>query len=173
MSLSFYEVSVESYLRTLKAVDNILNRAELHAAESDLDLEALIGYRLRDDMLPFSFQVISVWHHSMGTIRAMKAGLFEPPPRMSGMTFEKCKALIAEAISELGSVSEEEINELADKPLIFRLGEREMPFTTNAFLTSFSIPNFYFHAATTYDVLRLHGVPLGKMDFLGALKVGA
>ena len=172
MSLSFYEVSVESYLRTLRAVDNILNRAELHAAESDLDLEELVRYRLQDDMLPFSFQVISVWHHSMGTIRAMKAGLFEPPPRMSGMTFEKCKALIAEAISELESVSEEEINELGDKPMLFRLGEREMPFTTNAFLTSFSIPNFYFHSATTYDVLRIHGVPLGKMDFLGALKVG-
>ena len=57
--------------------------------------------------------------------------------------------------------------------MLFRLGEREMPFTTNAFLTSFSIPNFYFHSATTYDVLRIHGVPLGKMDFLGALKVGA
>ena len=172
MSLSFYEASVESYLRTLRAVDNILNRAELHAADSDLDLEELVRYRLRDDMLPFSFQVISVWHHSMGTIRAMKAGLFEPPPRMSGMTFEKGKALIAEAISELESVSQAEINALGDKPMLFRLGEREMPFTTNALLTSFSIPNFYFHSATTYDVLRLHGVPLGKMDFLGALKVG-
>ena len=113
MSLSFYEVSVESYLRTLRAVDNILNRAEHHAAESDLDLEALVRYRLRDDMLPFSFQVISVWHHSMGTIRAMKAGLFEPPPRMSGMTFEKCKALIAAAISELESVSERRLTSLA------------------------------------------------------------
>ena len=126
MSLSFYEVSVESYLRTLRAIDSILNRAEQHAAESDLDLEALVRYRLRDDMLPFSFQVISVWHHSMGTIRAMKAGLFEPPPRMSEMTFEKCKALIAEAISELESVSEQEINELGGKPMLFRLGEREM-----------------------------------------------
>ena len=56
------------------------------------------------------------------------------------MTFEKCKALIAEAISELESVSEKEINELGGKPMLFRLGEREMPFTTNAFLTSFSIP---------------------------------
>ena len=89
------------------------------------------------------------------------------------MTFEKCKALIAEAISELEGVSEQEINELGGKPMLFRLGEREMRFTTNAFLTSFSIPNFYFHSATAYDVLRIHGVPLGKMDFLGALKVGA
>lgn len=172
MSFSFYEVSIESYLRTLRAVDNILQRAEHHAAESELDLEALVRYRLRDDMLPFSFQVISVWHHSMGTVRAMKTGLFEPPPRMSDMTFDKCKALIAEAINELESVSQDEINALVDQPMVFRLGGREMPFTTNDFLTSFSIPNFYFHAATTYDVLRMHGVPLGKMDFLGALKVG-
>lgn len=135
MSLCFYEVSVGSYLRILSAVDNILKRAELHAAESDLDLEELVRYRLRDDMLPFSFQVISVWHHSMGTIRAMKAGLFESPPRMSGMTFEKCNALITEAISELESVSEQEINELGGKPMLFRQGEREMPFTTNGFLT--------------------------------------
>lgn len=171
MSLLFYEVSVESYLWTLRAADNILKRAELYLGESELDLEKLIRYRLRDDMLPFSFQIISVWRHSMGIIRAMK-GLFEPPPRMSGMTYEKCKTLIAEAISELESASEEEINKLVDKPLIFRLGEREMPITTITFLTSFSIPNFYFHAATTYDALLIPGVPLGKMDFLGALKVG-
>lgn len=173
MSVSFYEVSVESYLRTLRAVQTILHRAEQHASESELNLEDIVRYRLRDDMLPFSFQVISVWHHSMGAVRAMRTGLFEPPPRMTGVTFEKCKALISEAIDELESASVEEINDLAGKSMIFRLGGQEMPFITNAFLTSFSIPNFYFHAATTYDVLRIHGVPLGKMDFLGALKVGA
>ena len=92
---------------------------------------------------------------------------------MSGMTFEKCKALIAEAISELESVSEQEINELGGKPMLFRLGEREMPFTTLAFLYSFSFHIFYFLSDSTYFVLRIHGVPLGNMDFLGALKVGA
>ena len=56
MSLSFYEVSVESYLRTLRAVDNILNRAEHHAAESDLDLEALVRYRLGTICCPSVFR---------------------------------------------------------------------------------------------------------------------
>jgi len=37
---------------------------------------------------------------------------------------------------------------------------------------SFSLPNFYFHATTTYDMLRMQGVQIGKMDFLGAMKVG-
>jgi uncharacterized protein len=29
------------------------------------------------------------------------------------------------------------------------------------------LPNFYFHAATAYDILRHAGVELGKRDFLG------
>ena len=173
MPLSFYEVSVESYLRTLRAIDTILQRTERHAAETELNLDTLTSYRLHNDMLPFSFQVISVWHHSMGAIRGMKAGLFEPPPQMAGMNFGKCRALISEAVGELESASVDEINSLIDKAMVFRLGTQEIPFTTGGFLTSFSIPNFYFHAATTYDVLRIHGVPLGKIDFLGALKIGA
>jgi hypothetical protein len=32
------------------------------------------------------------------------------------------------------------------------------------------LPNFYFHATTTYALLRQAGVELGKADFLG--KVG-
>jgi uncharacterized protein len=29
------------------------------------------------------------------------------------------------------------------------------------------LPNLYFHAATTYNILRHNGVELGKKDFLG------
>ena len=36
---------------------------------------------------------------------------------------------------------------------------------------SFSLPNFYFHATTAYDILRTNGVPLGKRDFMGRLKM--
>jgi hypothetical protein len=32
-------------------------------------------------------------------------------------------------------------------------------------------PNFYFHAATAYDILRHKGAPLGKLDYMGKLKV--
>ena len=65
----------------------------------------------------------------------------------------------------------DEINALADKPMLFKMGETEIPFTTDNFMLSFSLPNFYFHATTTYAVLREHGVPLGKMDYLGQLRV--
>jgi hypothetical protein len=36
---------------------------------------------------------------------------------------------------------------------------------------SFSLPNFFFHAATAYDILRHNGAPLGKRDFIGRLNL--
>jgi hypothetical protein len=35
------------------------------------------------------------------------------------------------------------------------------------FLSAFSFPNFYFHAATAHGILRHNGVEIGKRDFLG------
>ena len=172
MSLSLYDTSVASYQQVLGGVANILDKGAQHAAEAGLDLEELARFKLRDDMLPFSFQLISCWHHSLNAIKGIKAGEFAPPPKMSDMTYSKCQALVAEAIEGLQDETPEEINALADKPLIFRMGGNEIPFTAANFIISFSLPNFYFHATTTYDMLRMHGVPLGKMDYLGAIRVG-
>ena len=52
------------------------------------------------------------------------------------------------------------------------MGDMEIPFTTDNFLATFSKPNFYFHATTTYTILRAMGVPLGKMDYLGTMSIG-
>ncbi len=172
MSIPFYEASVATYLQTLKGTATVLSRGRDFANEGNIDLDELIRYRLRDDMAPFSFQLISVWHHSMGCIQAMKAGIFEPPPKMSDMTYARVEGLVAEATEFLEDQAEDEINALSGREMIFRIGGRDLPFTTDRFLLSFSLPNFFFHAATTYDVLRLHGVPLGKMDFLGPLRMG-
>jgi hypothetical protein len=35
------------------------------------------------------------------------------------------------------------------------------------YLTSFALPNFYFHVTTAYAILRHNGVELGKRDFVG------
>ena len=55
---------------------------------------------------------------------------------------------------------------------MFKIGGNELPFTNENFVQSFSLPNFYFHATTAYDILRMKGVPIGKLDFLGAMKMG-
>ena len=173
MSTSLYDVSVASYLQVLGGVQNVLEKGEQHARAAGRDPDELVRLKLNDDMAPLSFQVVSVWHHSLGAIEGIKAGLFQPPPKLTGVDYPKVKALVAEAISGLKGFGREEVDALADKPMVFKLGNREIPFSTDSFILSFSLPNFYFHAATAYDLLRIEGVPLGKMDYLGQLRIAS
>jgi hypothetical protein len=52
----------------------------------------------------------------------------------------------------------------------FTSGPIVLDFTAEAYLLSFAMPNFYFHATTAYDILRAQGVSLGKPDFVGPLR---
>ena len=72
----------------------------------------------------------------------------------------------------LNDMRAQDVNGLAGRKLVFKLGGNEIPFTAENFVLSFSLPNFYFHATTAYDILRSKGVPLGKRDFIGKLKMG-
>ena len=172
MSVTFYDASAVSYLQVLDSVANILEKGAAWAAEQELDAQEIVEYRLAPDMMPFHFQIESVAHHSWGAVQGMQTGKFSPPSFALDKDYAGLQALVDEARNGIRNLSESEINDLADGTLIFSLGERELPFTNKNFLTSFSLPNFYFHATTTYDMLRIKGVSLGKMDFLGQIKIG-
>jgi uncharacterized protein len=58
----------------------------------------------------------------------------------------------------------------AGKDLDIQIGPRRLAFTSEALILSFSLPNFYFHAVTAYNILRTRGVPLGKRDYEGRLR---
>lgn len=170
MAISLYETSVASYLQVLDAISGVLARGAAHA---DLDQDSFVNSQMRDDMLPFHFQVNSVAHHSRGAIAGVLAGKFGPPPALEKTDYASLQRLVADAAATLGDVEPAEINAFEGKPVLFKVGDFEIPFTAENFLLSFSLPNFYFHATTTYSMLRMAGVPLGKMDFLGALRGNA
>jgi hypothetical protein len=81
------------------------------------------------------------------------------------------KDLINEADEKLRGYGEEQINAFVGGEVIFKLGPNSMPFVAEDFILTFSLPNFYFHATTAYDILRSKGVPLGKKDFLGRMRM--
>ena len=173
MSISFHDASVGSYLQVLDGVSGVLDKGASHAAETGLDLQEVVMTRLHEDMMPLHFQVVSVAHHSWGAVQGMQEGVFNPPSFDLGKDYAGLQALVAEARDGLAGLDEAEVEALAEKSMVFKLGKRELPFKNQNFLLSFSLPNFYFHATTTYDILRMLGVPLGKIDFLGKMKVGA
>jgi hypothetical protein len=64
----------------------------------------------------------------------------------------------------------DEVNSWAGKKLDLRIGPRQLAFTSETLILSFSMPNFYFHVVTAYDILRMKGVPVGKRDYEGQLR---
>jgi hypothetical protein len=173
LPISFHDASVGSYLQVLDGVSGVLDKGASHAAETGLDLQDVVMTRLHEDMMPLHFQVVSVAHHSWGAMQGMQKGAFDPPSFDLGKDYAGLQALVAEARDGLAGLDEAEVEALAEKSMVFKLGKRELPFKNQNFLLSMSLPNFYFHATTTYDILRMLGVPLGKIDFLGRMKVGA
>ena len=172
MQLSFYDASVACYQQILDSTANLLEKGQQHAEANDMALEEISNYRLQESMLPFSFQIISVWHHSFGAIQGMREGLFMPPPDKPGIDYAGLRGLIDEARGAMAAETEESMEAISGQKMLFRFGSNEVPFTTDNFLATFSKPNVYFHATTAYAILRQLGVPLGKLDYLGNMKVG-
>ena len=173
MSTSLYDLSVGSYLQIVGATVGAFEKGAAYCADNDISLDDVVATSLYPDMLPFHFQAVSVAHHSMGTVRAMQSGEFAPPSGFADTDFAGLQNMLAETLDELKAQNADTINALAGGKITFKLGENEMPFTTENFVMSFSLPNLYFHAATAYDILRMQGVPLGKRDFLGQVRMAA
>ncbi len=171
MTLSLYEASVPSYLQTLTAVSGVLDKGLAHCRENGIDPEGMVETRLFPDMLPFRFQIQSVVHHSLGAIEAIDSGVFRPPGELPQHDYAALQALVGQTREALQKYQPEAINAREGAEIVFEFRKNKLLFTAEGFLLSFSLPNFYFHATTAYDILRSKGVPLGKRDYLGALRL--
>jgi hypothetical protein len=118
-------------------------------------------------MLPFAYQVKSTAVHSLGAIEAVRRGVFSPDTTPSPETFDELKARIAATLGALEAIDAAEVDAFIGRDMRFATATRSVDYTAENFLLSFSLPNFYFHATTAYDILRWKGVPLGKRDFIG------
>jgi len=167
MSISLYDASVESYLQVAGAVSAFLDKGRLYCTDNDISLDEVVSTSLYPDMLPFRFQIISVVHHSLGTMKSLGSGEFGPPTGYPDYDYAGLQGLVAETLEALQTYNAEEVNVLSGGDVTFKLGDMSMPFTATNFVLSFSHPNVYFHAATAYNILRMKGVPLGKRDFMG------
>ncbi len=170
MAVSLYDATVARFLQTLRATEGVLAKGRAHAEANGVALATITETRLYDDMLPMRFQLMSVAHHSLGAVKGVEAGEFSPPSGPE-LDYDALCALVTDARAGLEAYTPEQINAMAGSEVVFKMGRTQLPFVAEDFLLTFSIPNFFFHATTAYDILRMQGAPLGKMDFLGQMKM--
>lgn len=184
MSISLHELSVPTFLQTLRAVGVVLDRSIRHCAETGIDLQALVEARLIADMAPLHFQIEALTHHAVWGMEAVKTGVFAPPPLIGAMPFADLRAMVGDAAVALEALVPEEVDSWSGRVLDIdiyrpvdeqnattsRWAPRRLSFTPETFLLSYSLPNFHFHAVTAYAILRSRGMPIGKSHYEGRLR---
>lgn len=173
MSTSLYDLSVPTFLQTVRAVGGFLDRTVRHCTDTGADPEGFVNERLYPDMAPFHFQIEAAWHHAVWGLEAARTGAFTPPALVGPVPFAALRAMMSRAEAALVALVPDEVNRWAGRPLDLQIGPRRLAFTPETLILSFSLPNFHFHAVTAYDILRSRGVPLGKRDYEGQLRTRA
>jgi hypothetical protein len=162
-----YKASVPVFSQFLCALSSVLDKAATFAETKKIDPTVLTGMRLAPDMHPLAWQVRSTTNHAVRAC-AMLAGVRQPDLGDNQATVSELKERIAKTVDFIKSLKPEQIDGQEEKEIVLKFGANEFKFTGLAFLLNFSLPNFYFHAATSYDILRHAGVEIGKRDFMGS-----
>jgi len=171
MPLSLHASFAPSGLQMLGTAQHLLNKTEAWCGEKDCDHEEILVAKLIDDMLPFCYQIKSVAEHTQGAIEAVREGVYSPDLNPPPTTFEGLRAKLTAAQAFMSELTEDELESWIGRDMRFEFKDRRMDFTVENFLLSFAQPNFYFHTTAAYSIARHMGVQIGKMDFMGAVRI--
>ena len=167
MAIDLYDLTVPAFLRGFAALSAFLTKAESWAAENDVDPADLLTAKLYDDMAPLTAQIQRASDTAKGA--AVRIGGIENVPMADGeTTFADLQSRIARTVDFLEAVPPEAMNGQEARPVTLTTPSRSVDFTGLGFAQGFVLPNFYFHVTTAYAILRMKGVPLGKLDYLGS-----
>jgi uncharacterized protein len=168
MTLSMYQASVPVLLHGLTAFEAILDKAAAHAEAKKIDPAVFIQARLAPDMFPFARQLQIATDMAKGGVARLGGA---DPVRMADTetTFEELKARLAKTREIIGGFTPDQIDGSEDKEIVLQVGPNTMTFKGQPYLTTFVLPNFYFHLTAAYAILRHNGVELSKRDFLGGI----
>jgi hypothetical protein len=165
--MSFYDAVVPAYLQMLGSLTGILGKAEAHCKAKNIQPEVLLGSRLFPDMLPLSKQIqLASDFAAKGCARLTHSEVPTTPDIEK--TFEELKQRLAKTIDYVKSFKPAQFDGADARDVTFPAGPNtSLTLKGQQFLSAFSFPNFYFHAATAHGILRQNGVEIGKRDFLG------
>jgi len=167
MQISMYQASAPRFANALRNLSAILDKARAHAEARKIDPLVLTACRLYPDMLPLTRQVQIACDTAKGAV-ARLAGVEAPRHEDTENTFDELKARVEKTLTFIEGFKPAQLDGSETKQIELKLGPREVKWQGMQYLLGFALPNFYFHVATAYGILRHNGVELGKRDYIGS-----
>jgi hypothetical protein len=167
MTISMYKSSVPIFIQFLTSLSAVLDKAAAYAEARKVEPSVLLNTRLAPDMFPLARQVRAATDHAINACGRL-AGTELPSFPNTEASIPELKDRIAKTIEFLKGLKAAQIDGTEDKAIkiTFPSGATR-DFTGQSLLLTNSLPNFFFHCTTAYDILRHCGIELGKRDFMG------
>ena len=169
MPQSMSQSSLPTFEITLNALSAVLDKAEAFATAKKVDPAVLLRTRLAPDMFDLTRQVqVATDQARRGAARL--AGVEPPSAPDNETTIAQLKDRIAKTVAFVKGLDHKAVDASAEREITFPLGpEKKGHMKGDDYLNHFVLPNFYFHCATAYNILRHCGVEIGKQDFIGQI----
>jgi len=168
MTISMFQASVPVFVRGLENLQAILGKAQVHAAQKQINPQVFTQARLFPDMFPLTHQIYIATNTAKGSA-ARLAGLEIPKYDDVEASFDELDARIRKTLAYLKGFKAEQIDGSESRTVTLEMHSKPVQFTGLSYLLTFALPNFYFHVTTAYNILRHNGVEIGKADYLGKL----
>ncbi len=165
MALSMYQASVPVYIKLLGGLAGCLKKAAAHYAEKKCDEGSLLSYRLYPDMFHFAKQVQEATNHARSVVRL--AGQEPAKVEENEKSLAELIARVETTVAYMQTLKPEQIDGSEDKKVTLMRRDVSVDYTGTSFLMTRALPNFHFHCALAYAILRHNGVAVGKRDYLG------
>jgi hypothetical protein len=162
-----FDTIVNGFMRNLHGVKTILNKAQEHAKHHKFDVNTFLDMKLAPDMFNFTRQIQMASDNAKGAA-ARLSGSEAPKFEDNEKSWEELIARVDKTINYLAQFKSDDFKNYADQKISFPWYPG-MHLTGHDYLTSFALPNFYFHVTTAYSILRGNGVQIGKGNFLGEI----
>ena len=161
--ISIYDSTVVVLERSLNTLIHILKKASEHP-----DAASFPDARLHEDMKPLTFQVYTVANFSKKAVDRLTGAPVEEAEDTE-QTLPELITKAEKALAVLKTVKPEQLQGKADAQIELAMGPRgTFHMTGRDYVLGWLLPNIFFHLQTTYAILRMKGVPLGKLDYLSS-----
>lgn len=165
--MSLYESTIPQFKITLGQIAKWLDAGVALAGAKKFEIDVLLNSRLAPDQYPLLRQIQSACDAAKSTAARLTGQ--EPPKHPdTETTLPEIRARIAKVLEYLDTFQAADFAGAEERKIV-------LPFIPDKYLlgadyvTQLQLPNFYFHVAHAYAILRHNGVALGKMDYIGQL----
>jgi len=159
--------SIRLFGKTLRNLQQWMNKAEEHAKTKGFNVYVLVNARLAPDQFDFRQQIQG------GCDQAKYAAAYlggkQPPSHPdTEQTFAELRQRVEKCLGFLESFQAQDFAGSEDRKVAPQWLQGKW-LRGDDYLIHVAIPNFFFHATMAYAILRHNGVVLGKMDYIGSL----